>query len=368
MLFFDEIDALGQSRASDGLDGNGGQNAGGGTDNSGRRVLAELLIQMSNLLTQSNTLHYNLSCADDEKINLQYSDQFNCSKEEYRENIEEAKNAKNRLVISGERSKEQCSGGETDQKEMMEQKKSDNTSANEKIPCDFDQHGTCTAQKQCYINTKPITRVIIVAATNRPEDCDPALLRRFAVRVHIGLPSIRDRRRIIRRFLKDIDNSLNSPQLRHIAEITNGYSGSDLESLAREAVMAPIRDCLRDAALLKAKVRRRKREKISEPKNNSAIKDAGIESVNSDYVPLVSEEEDCDGKARDLLLKKFSNLRPVSLEDFKRAISFWIGDQGNSHRMDFNSESLIAHQNNIDYDIGSSSEEDEGGSHNSDRI
>ena len=80
---------------------------------------------------------------------------------------------------------------------------------------------------------KSKARVIVIAATNRPEDCDPALLRRFAVRVLIGLPTQRDRKRMVRRLLLNIDHNITSKELDDIAIATEGWSGSDLESLSR---------------------------------------------------------------------------------------------------------------------------------------
>ena len=81
----------------------------------------------------------------------------------------------------------------------------------------------------------PKPRIIVIAATNRPEDCDPALLRRFSVRVLVDTPSRRDRKRIVSRLLSNIDHSLTARQMDEIAVATDGWSGSDLESLTREA-------------------------------------------------------------------------------------------------------------------------------------
>ncbi|ACI64120.1 predicted protein, partial [Thalassiosira pseudonana CCMP1335] len=100
---------------------------------------------------------------------------------------------------------------------------------------------------------QPKPRVIVVAATNRPEDCDPALLRRFACRVLVGLPSRKDRKKIIKRLLSDVKNDLTPSQLDELALATEGWSGSDLESMTREAVMAPVRETLCAAAIQKRK-------------------------------------------------------------------------------------------------------------------
>mmetsp|Transcript_27934 Transcript_27934/g.33062 ORF Transcript_27934/g.33062 Transcript_27934/m.33062 type:complete len:101 (+) Transcript_27934:198-500(+) len=65
----------------------------------------------------------------------------------------------------------------------------------------------------------PSQHRIIAIATNRPEDCGPALLRRFAIRVLVGVPSRRDRRRISIRLLSDIDHSLTPHQLEDVSVV-----------------------------------------------------------------------------------------------------------------------------------------------------
>lgn len=128
-------------------------------------------------------------------------------------------------------------------------------------------------------------------------DCDPALLRRFSVRVLVGLPSKRDRKKIIRRLLSDVAHSVTPPQLERLSLATEGWSGSDLESMTREAVMAPVRECLRAAA------RAKRREGRAAQRQGS-----GERSRSDDHV---------HDAARESLLDRFRNLRPVSSKDFE---------------------------------------------------
>lgn len=93
--------------------------------------------------------------------------------------------------------------------------------------CDDDGY-SFSGRSTTTIESKP--RIIVVAATNR----DPALLRQFAVRVLIGLPSRRDRKKVIKRL--DVEHSITSVQLDELALATKGWSGSDLESMTREAL------------------------------------------------------------------------------------------------------------------------------------
>ena len=101
-------------------------------------------------------------------------------------------------------------------------------------------------------------RVIVVAATNRPDDCDPALLRRFGIRVHVQLPGKTDRRRLLKKLLKDIEHTISKRELSDLALSLEGWSGSEIENLTREAAMAPVRECIRLAARKKRLARGQK--------------------------------------------------------------------------------------------------------------
>ena len=86
------------------------------------------------------------------------------------------------------------------------------------------------------------TNIIIVAATNRPDILDPALLRpgRFDRRIMIDIPDINDREAILK------IHSLNKPlapdvDLRRIAERTPGFSGADLANVINEAAILTAR-------------------------------------------------------------------------------------------------------------------------------
>jgi transitional endoplasmic reticulum ATPase len=85
--------------------------------------------------------------------------------------------------------------------------------------------------------------VMVIAATNRPDMIDPALIRsgRFDRLVMVGQPSEEGRREILQIHTRDIPLAADV-SLRELAEITDGYVGSDLESIAREAAMTALRE------------------------------------------------------------------------------------------------------------------------------
>ncbi len=82
------------------------------------------------------------------------------------------------------------------------------------------------------------TNVIIIAATNRPDVLDPALLRpgRFDRRVTIDLPGIEDREAILKIHAKDKKLS-DDVDLKRIAQRTPGFSGADLMNLMNEGAL-----------------------------------------------------------------------------------------------------------------------------------
>ncbi|MGH9101741.1 MAG: ATP-dependent zinc metalloprotease FtsH [Acidimicrobiales bacterium] len=89
----------------------------------------------------------------------------------------------------------------------------------------------------------PATGVVVVAATNRPEHLDPALLRpgRFDRQVAIPLPNRAERAAILAAHVKDKHLS-PGVDLDVVARGTPGFSGADLANLLNEAAIAAVRD------------------------------------------------------------------------------------------------------------------------------
>ncbi|MBN1696116.1 MAG: ATP-dependent zinc metalloprotease FtsH [Spirochaetales bacterium] len=85
-------------------------------------------------------------------------------------------------------------------------------------------------------------KTIILAATNRPDVLDPALLRpgRFDRRVTVGLPALKDREAILKIHIKNkpAGSDIN---LRAVAQSTPGFSGADLENLLNEGALIAAR-------------------------------------------------------------------------------------------------------------------------------
>ncbi|XP_017788657.1 PREDICTED: spastin isoform X2 [Habropoda laboriosa] len=88
----------------------------------------------------------------------------------------------------------------------------------------------------------PEERVLVMAATNRPQELDEAALRRFTKRVYVTLPDLRTRIMLLKRLLAKHNDPLTPEELNEMAVLTEGYSGSDLTGLAKDAALGPIRE------------------------------------------------------------------------------------------------------------------------------
>ncbi|MHA1682753.1 MAG: AAA family ATPase [Promethearchaeota archaeon] len=91
-------------------------------------------------------------------------------------------------------------------------------------------------------------RILVLGATNRPWDLDPAFLRRFEKKVYIPLPDIESREAILKIHSRGIDLA-GDVDFKELARLTVGYSGSDLSLVCREAIMVPVREIDIDGAL-----------------------------------------------------------------------------------------------------------------------
>lgn len=84
-------------------------------------------------------------------------------------------------------------------------------------------------------------RILIVGATNRPQELDEAARRRLVKRLYVPLPELGAREQIINNLLASVRHNLSPEDVRKIAERSAGYSGADMTNLCKEASMEPIR-------------------------------------------------------------------------------------------------------------------------------
>jgi len=111
-------------------------------------------------------------------------------------------------------------------------------------------------------------KVIVISATNRPEALDPALRRpgRFDREVEIGVATKSGRKEILQIHTRGMP--LENVDLDHLASITYGFVGADLEALCKEAAMNSLRRILPEINLEEEKIPSEVLEKIRVTKND----------------------------------------------------------------------------------------------------
>eukprot|EP00004_Rigifila_ramosa_P000519 TRINITY_DN1053_c0_g1_i1.p1 TRINITY_DN1053_c0_g1~~TRINITY_DN1053_c0_g1_i1.p1 ORF type:complete len:438 (+),score=125.84 TRINITY_DN1053_c0_g1_i1:77-1315(+) len=83
--------------------------------------------------------------------------------------------------------------------------------------------------------------VLVLGATNIPWALDPAIRRRFEKRIYIPLPEAPSRARMFEIHIGNTPHTLTKEDFRELGNLTNGYSGSDISIVVREAMMQPVR-------------------------------------------------------------------------------------------------------------------------------
>ncbi|GLI61508.1 hypothetical protein VaNZ11_003838, partial [Volvox africanus] len=91
-------------------------------------------------------------------------------------------------------------------------------------------------------------RVLVIGATNRPEELDEAARRRMPKQLYIPLPCTAARYQMLVNTFRqgsEVTTCLSESDLTKIVERTAGYSGSDMKNLIQEACQGPVRDLFR---------------------------------------------------------------------------------------------------------------------------
>uniref|UniRef100_A0A1D1Z4G9 microtubule-severing ATPase n=1 Tax=Anthurium amnicola TaxID=1678845 RepID=A0A1D1Z4G9_9ARAE len=92
------------------------------------------------------------------------------------------------------------------------------------------------------VASNPNDLVIVIGASNKPQELDDAVLRRLVKRIYVPLPDEKVRMLLLKNQLKGRDFSLPDSDLERLVKETEGYSGSDLQALCEEAAMMPLRE------------------------------------------------------------------------------------------------------------------------------
>lgn len=86
--------------------------------------------------------------------------------------------------------------------------------------------------------------IVVMGATNRPQDVDRAILRRMPAAFHIPLPGVQQRYDILRMVLRDENIVDEKDYMETLAQQTENFSGSDLRELCRTAAVYRLRHLL----------------------------------------------------------------------------------------------------------------------------
>lgn len=141
----------------------------------------------------------------------------------------------------------------------------------------------------------PRTDVIVLAATNRPDMLDPALIRagRFDRRISVPLPDLKDREEIIKLHMKGKPFEKNV-DIEKIAKRTVGFSGADLENMLNESAILTARENkseitnshLEEAALKVTLGSERRTLQTEEEREMTAFHEAGHALVASNVADM----------------------------------------------------------------------------------
>lgn len=85
--------------------------------------------------------------------------------------------------------------------------------------------------------------ILVLGATNIPWELDSAIRRRFERRIYIPLPEQPARAVMFRLNIGDTPNDLTDADIDNLAQHTEGFSGSDIATMVKSALMEPVRKC-----------------------------------------------------------------------------------------------------------------------------
>ena len=156
-----------------------------------------------------------------------------------------------------------------------------------------------------------LKEVILLAATNRPELLDPALLRsgRFGRHIEIPMPDLETRKEIFKIHLKNkpLADNVN---INKLAEELDGYTGADIQALCEETTLLTIRNAVPSI--------NEKKQKIQE--YNNQLEQLKNEQTTSSLVSLDNEIKDLEDKIGVLQSQLVDNIA-LSNDDFDQAIA-----------------------------------------------
>jgi len=165
--------------------------------------------------------------------------------------------------------------------------------------------------------------VLVLGATNIPWSLDSAIRRRFEKRIYIPLPSAEHRAEMFRIHLGTTPHSLKDKDFKQLGKDTDGYSGADISTVVREALMEPIRK-LQEATHFK-KVKGASRETPDQPASDlfTPCSAFSIGSTKMTWVDVPSEKLAEPQVTMEDMKTALKNTKPsVNKDDLKKLETF----------------------------------------------
>ena len=145
------------------------------------------------------------------------------------------------------------------------------------------------------LSRTPGSRVLVIGATNRPQDLDSAIQRRFERSYLVGIPDLRARLEIFKAILRStiVDDNFD---YMNCAQRTENYSSSDIVSVCKVALRAPTKEY----QLKRARFIKRER-RLNRNKDSNDSKDSEEERRDGEQPVGVTSSRTSDIKMRPLL-------------------------------------------------------------------
>lgn len=105
------------------------------------------------------------------------------------------------------------------------------------------------------VGSHPTAKVLIIGATNRPQELDVAVVRRLPKRVYVGAFDKEERKRFMKFIFSNSEINISDEEYEILALKTENYTNSDLKELCREAAYGPIREIEYDKLISTEKIR-----------------------------------------------------------------------------------------------------------------
>jgi vacuolar protein-sorting-associated protein 4 len=164
------------------------------------------------------------------------------------------------------------------------------------------------------------TGVLVLGATNIPWQLDNAIKRRFEKRIYIPLPGPEARRHMFELHVGETPCEMAPKDYRLLADQTDGYSGSDISTVVRDALMQPVRKVLSATHF----------KRVMDDRKWTPCSPGDAEAVEKSWTDVDSDELLEPPLRIADFLKSLSTVRPtVTAADIKRHEQ-WTNESGES--------------------------------------